>query len=192
MRLCCDLLNLFFFFKQKTAYEMRISDWSSDVCSSDLLPSPAPAPLIKADAASYRHAPRVASEATRPAQREATELVRHLVPQRFDSARPSGWAVQLGAYDSLAIAKEKWGVLKKRNDVLAAFPASSHAATVNGHTFYRLTANGLKSRADAMKLCGDRKAAGQPCFVRERGGGESGEASGQVRGGQQGCNRGVD
>src|SRR3546814_7485172 len=27
------------FFKQKTAYEMRISDWSSDVCSSDLLPS---------------------------------------------------------------------------------------------------------------------------------------------------------
>src|SRR3546814_13167347 len=28
---------LFFFFKQKTAYEMRISDWSSDVCSSDLL-----------------------------------------------------------------------------------------------------------------------------------------------------------
>src|SRR3546814_7006714 len=30
------LLYLFFFFKQKTAYEMRISDWSSDVCSSDL------------------------------------------------------------------------------------------------------------------------------------------------------------
>src|SRR3546814_4123066 len=31
------LLCVFFFFKQKTAYEMRISDWSSDVCSSDLL-----------------------------------------------------------------------------------------------------------------------------------------------------------
>src|SRR3546814_10098519 len=30
-------LFTFFFFKQKTAYEMRISDWSSDVCSSDLL-----------------------------------------------------------------------------------------------------------------------------------------------------------
>src|SRR3546814_9077853 len=29
-------LVVFFFFKQKTAYEMRISDWSSDVCSSDL------------------------------------------------------------------------------------------------------------------------------------------------------------
>src|SRR3546814_5433558 len=33
----------FFFFKQKTAYEMRISDWSSDVCSSDLA-----APFVEA------------------------------------------------------------------------------------------------------------------------------------------------
>src|SRR3546814_7332513 len=44
--------QLFFFFKQKTAYEMRISDWSSDVCSSDLgggggadaIPLPPPPP----------------------------------------------------------------------------------------------------------------------------------------------------
>src|SRR3546814_9702496 len=36
--LCGIVLSLcFFFFKQKTAYEMRISDWSSDVCSSDLV-----------------------------------------------------------------------------------------------------------------------------------------------------------
>src|SRR3546814_5469253 len=34
VRAMCDI---FFFFKQKTAYEVRISDWSSDVCSSDLL-----------------------------------------------------------------------------------------------------------------------------------------------------------
>src|SRR3546814_4662994 len=37
---CCFsfcVMFIFFFFKQKTAYEMRISDWSSDVCSSDLL-----------------------------------------------------------------------------------------------------------------------------------------------------------
>src|SRR3546814_6632335 len=33
----CPVAEIFFFFKQKTAYEMRISDWSSDVCSSDLL-----------------------------------------------------------------------------------------------------------------------------------------------------------
>src|SRR3546814_6007543 len=47
MDTCCSLFRCFvasvvyiwiyfFFFKQKTAYEMRISDWSSDVCSSDL------------------------------------------------------------------------------------------------------------------------------------------------------------
>src|SRR3546814_2592222 len=35
--LCFLWLCFFFFFKQKTAYEMRISDWSSDVCSSDLV-----------------------------------------------------------------------------------------------------------------------------------------------------------
>src|SRR3546814_993110 len=55
------LFSLFvFFFKQKTAYEMRISDWSSDVCSSDLLatnglsgrfhrPAAAPMPAPSAD-----------------------------------------------------------------------------------------------------------------------------------------------
>src|SRR3546814_4408388 len=38
---------MFFFFKQKTAYEMRISDWSSDVCSSDLF-SGSSNPLVAA------------------------------------------------------------------------------------------------------------------------------------------------
>src|SRR3546814_13833803 len=38
------IILLFFFFKQKTAYEMRISDWSSDVCSSDLGLRPANSP----------------------------------------------------------------------------------------------------------------------------------------------------
>src|SRR3546814_10698602 len=36
MFIVSGLYCFFFFFKQKTAYEMRISDWSSDVCSSDL------------------------------------------------------------------------------------------------------------------------------------------------------------
>src|SRR3546814_7646959 len=37
---------VFFFFKQKTAYELRISDWSSDVCSSDLRSSSLGAPWL--------------------------------------------------------------------------------------------------------------------------------------------------
>src|SRR3546814_3193893 len=39
----------FFFFKQKTAYEMRISDWSSDVCSSDLRLLAGPGPTAWPD-----------------------------------------------------------------------------------------------------------------------------------------------
>src|SRR3546814_5658452 len=42
------LVVCFFFFKQKTAYEMRISDWSSDVCSSDLLVLMATTPCVGA------------------------------------------------------------------------------------------------------------------------------------------------
>src|SRR3546814_6179794 len=38
----CLISCFFFFFKQKTAYELRISDWSSDVCSSDLAMSDNP------------------------------------------------------------------------------------------------------------------------------------------------------
>src|SRR3546814_6607500 len=49
--LCIWCSSLFyFFFKQKTAYEMRISDWSSDVCSSDLRRSP----VVRADAGGKR------------------------------------------------------------------------------------------------------------------------------------------
>src|SRR3546814_4957072 len=45
--LLCFLCLLFFFFKQKTAYDMRISDWSSDVCSSDLGPHTAAGPACR-------------------------------------------------------------------------------------------------------------------------------------------------
>src|SRR3546814_3900914 len=49
-------LFVIFFFKQKTAYEMRISDWSSDVCSSDLPAAVAPSRLPLADVFAARAA----------------------------------------------------------------------------------------------------------------------------------------
>src|SRR3546814_3320919 len=49
-------LLLFFFVNQKTAYEMRISDWSSDVCSSDLL-----VPLLKRSFPALDFAPEAAT-----------------------------------------------------------------------------------------------------------------------------------
>src|SRR3546814_6528497 len=54
MCLSSMLFMLFFFFKQKTAYEMRISDWSSDVCSSDLPHLPARR-IINLDALALGH-----------------------------------------------------------------------------------------------------------------------------------------
>lgn len=136
-------------------------------------PKPAAGEVILADAAPYRAAPRMEGEGRiRPAQNHALELATALIPKAmgFDAKKPAGWAVQLGAYNSLGIAKEKWGALQKGNGLLASFPASSHAATVNGRTFYRLTVNGLASRADATSLCNQLKAQGQTCFIRTMGG----------------------
>jgi D-alanyl-D-alanine carboxypeptidase len=72
----------------------------------------------------------------------------------------------------LGIAKEKWATLSRANSELGAFPASSQSASVNGRAFYRLTVNGLASRAEAMELCATLKASGQGCFVRSMNPGE--------------------
>src|SRR3546814_20091774 len=63
---------MFFFFKQKTAYDMRISDWSSDVCSSDLRSAPdrAACPWLRlrlsVDAGPSWHLHQAARAPTRP------------------------------------------------------------------------------------------------------------------------------
>src|SRR3546814_5494843 len=57
-------LCLFFFFKQKTAYEMRISDWSSDVCSSDPC-HPRHLRLVDLDARLRPRRPRIVPQAPR-------------------------------------------------------------------------------------------------------------------------------
>src|SRR3546814_7974153 len=83
--LLCFMLLLFFFFKQKTAYEMRISDWSSDVCSSDLdalalgVPPPPPMP---ADAPSPAGLPewRVAQAAVKAAEGDVLVASRNRRP----------------------------------------------------------------------------------------------------------------
>src|SRR3546814_9692737 len=69
----------FFFFKQKTAYEMRISDWSSDVCSSDL--------------------ETLTIEPGRPAARKSFTNRRHVKKQPVRSVRirRSHWAVAISA-----------------------------------------------------------------------------------------------
>src|SRR3546814_11487428 len=72
MYVCC----YFFFFKQKTAYEMRISDWSSDVCSSDLHRKSRPMP--KAAAPGSR--PSIPAPTASAQRRQTHPVTRSLLP----------------------------------------------------------------------------------------------------------------
>src|SRR3546814_19904109 len=76
-------LFYFFFFKQKTAYEMRISDWSSDVCSSDLDREGEPR-LLCGDAGRQRHPRRP----HRGPARRRPPLQLPLGQRRTSAARP--------------------------------------------------------------------------------------------------------
>src|SRR3546814_16504761 len=69
-----NVINVFFF-KQKTAYEMRISDWSSDVCSSDL---PPPANLWPCRRNDWRKSVKSLSGALLPIPLPARQHRQHL------------------------------------------------------------------------------------------------------------------
>src|SRR3546814_20351078 len=105
------LVSLFFFFKQKTAYEMRISDWSSDVCSSDLGPRPG------ARGGGHCRARRLERAGRRPRYR------RHRHPQRFrDRLRqfrrrgePDRKSVVEGKSVSVSVELGGRRILKKNN-----------------------------------------------------------------------------
>ena len=79
----------------------------------------------------------------------------------------SNWVVQLGAYDTAAIAKEKWMTMAGRSSNLAAFPVLTSQATVKGKPYHRLAISGFASRADALTACRLIQSQHGRCFVRE-------------------------
>jgi Flp pilus assembly protein TadD len=81
--------------------------------------------------------------------------------------KPSNWVVQLGAFDTAAIAKEKWLRMAQHDATLAAFPVLTSQVTVKGKAFSRLAISGFAGRADAMSLCKSIQAQRGQCFVRE-------------------------
>src|SRR3546814_7955502 len=86
---------VFFFFKQKTAYEMRISDWSSDVCSSDLLLDQfQPSAAVFVDDLAEHHASvaEIAPEVFRLHMVAEPRLARHVPPAPAAHARIDRWA----------------------------------------------------------------------------------------------------
>src|SRR3546814_1612695 len=85
----------FFFFKQKTAYEMRISDWSSDVCSSDLIQGIAGRPVEGELAHRRRHRAAQADEPCRQADGDGVHLREATVDAVVD-VEPVVLAEQIG------------------------------------------------------------------------------------------------
>ncbi|MGC4253108.1 MAG: SPOR domain-containing protein [Sphingobium sp.] len=139
----------------------------------------APAPVIMADATPVRVAAapvsvkpvRVSAQGYAPAKAMPPKAAVPVM-QKAAFIRPvdngaSNWVVQLGAYDSAAVAREKWINMSRSNGTLAAFPVMTSQVTVNGATFHRLSVKGFANRADALALCRSIRVRKGQCFVRE-------------------------
>ena len=83
------------------------------------------------------------------------------------ASNASNWVVQLGAYDSAAIAREKWTAMAGRNSALGAFPVLTSQAKVGGRLYHRLAVSGFADRNDAMTACRMIRSQHGQCFVRE-------------------------
>src|SRR3546814_16773631 len=99
---------MFCFFRQRTAYEMRISDWSSDVCSSDLLaPAAAAAECRRIDRGKLQRSCRALSLPGRfpkPAEAVLVGIARHLPPA---GRRPQRLSRREGAVEDNARSDER-------------------------------------------------------------------------------------
>ena len=132
---------------------------------------PVPQPAVQA-APITRVAAREAAQ-PKPQARVQQAVARQPVARMQKAAfiKPVGnasdWVVQLGAYDSAAVAREKWMGMAGRNSALAAFPVLTSQATVKGRLYHRLAVSGFASRADAMTACRMIRSQRGQCFVRE-------------------------
>lgn len=161
------------------AAPVELAQAQPDVPAPAADPLPAPVEVTAVEVA----APAAPVEAA-PAPVAATAIAMKPVPPRPAAIRKpvakmqqvaflkpadsaSNWVVQLGAYDTPAIAKEKWMGMAGRNSALAAFPVMTSQVTVKGKTFHRLAISGFGNRADATRACRVIQAQRGQCFVRE-------------------------
>lgn len=91
-------------------------------------------------------------------------------PQRASYAK-GGWVVQLGAYDSPAVARDAWKRTTARVPALAQQTPKGASISSRGSSFYRLSVGGF-ARADADSLCRTVRSTGGNCFVRAQAGGD--------------------
>lgn len=136
------------------------------------------APLANPAAAAPTAAPR--ARPVRVAGRAAAAAAPVAAPIAAPAARAtgpvrtSGWAVQLGAFDSVGVAQDGWSRASRRFGAqLAGKDGVSTSASVGGRTVYRLAATGFDSRAEAQTACSAIARSGGTCFVRQIATGEA-------------------
>jgi len=113
-----------------------------------------PSRAVRADAA-------VASVgATKPVRVDVSST------QRFAKG---SWYVQLGAYDSIGVARDAWGRMVRRTPQLKSLTPASASVSTKAGAFQRLAVGGL-ARADADALCREVRGDGGKCFVRTAAG----------------------
>jgi len=123
----------------------------------------APAPTQSAVRQSFRAHGAVAASAV-PASNRTHWTAGIGMPA--SDARASDWVVQLGAFDSLAVAREKWQRISAGRETLRDFNSIYSLFTLGGRTFHRLAIRGFEDRGAAAAACAALKTKGQDCFVR--------------------------
>src|SRR3546814_12720745 len=134
------ILLFVFFFKQKTAYEMRISDWSSDVCSSDLAGPPIPVPV--ADRIKMPVLVPFQPGLSRPGLRDATAAADAEARRNHVTGADRG-----SAHDALASARRRKSLDRDRNGPLRCGPAGAGGWSMRRATYRSSTPHSPLSRS---------------------------------------------
>src|SRR3546814_17153920 len=106
------LSDFFFFFKQKTAYEMRISDWSSDVCSSDLT-GDRPSPWYSRNRCLHPELSLAAPYVFAPVGVSAGESITRGFPKYKGNARSEERRV---GKECVSTCRSRWSPVHKKNN----------------------------------------------------------------------------
>jgi Flp pilus assembly protein TadD len=109
------------------------------------------------DRAAIKPEPRAADAAT-PGPVSATGPVA--------DGQASDWVVQLGAFDSLAVARASWQTISRDMPDIARFPQIHSHVALNGRAFHRLAIRGFADREAAEAVCRSLRAGARGCFVR--------------------------
>ena len=124
------------------------------------------APVMVAAKPARQPVPVAVAAAAQPSRPTGdAKMVKASVAPKFAKAAKGDWYVQLGAFDSPAVAHDAWTRATRRFAGFKGQTAQGKAATVNAKNYYRLSVGGY-DRAGAVALCRQYRSVGGTCFVR--------------------------